>query len=107
MKRNINVFMGAFLAISMLVLFSSCTQPGWIVLDKEQQLIYSSFIVELTGEVQREEMSAVDIEEKLETYNKALKVFKFRIVDTKAGTNVPKGSTYAYLKKRFLPAKLK
>ncbi|UTC62617.1 hypothetical protein E4O05_01520 [Treponema sp. OMZ 787] len=107
MKRNINVLMGAFLAISMLVLFSSCTQPGWIVLDKEQQFMYSNFIVELTVKVQRNELSAADIEEELEENNVYLKVFKFRIVDTKAGTNVPKGSTLAYVQKRFLPAKLK
>lgn len=107
MKRNIAIVGSILLVLSILVFFSACTQPGWIVLNQEQQFLYNDFIVQLTVDAQRNEIPAATMKSDLEDTNKRLKPFKFKIVDTKSGTAVAKGSTANDLKKRFLPANIK
>ncbi|MGP1601638.1 hypothetical protein [Treponema sp.] len=107
MKRNIAIAGSILLVLSILVFFSACTQPGWIVLNQEQQYLYNYFIVGLTSQAQQEEIPAANIKSMMETTNKGLKPFKFKIVDKTPNTAVAKGSTANDLKKRFLPANIK
>ena len=107
MKRNIAIVGSILLVLSILVFFSACTQPGWIVLNQEQQYLYNDFIVRLTINAQSNEIPAATMKSDLETTNKALKPFKFKIVDKTPSTAVAKGSTANDLKKRFLPANIK
>ena len=107
MKRNIAIVGSILLVLSILVFFSACTQPGWIVLNQEQQFLYNEFIVRLTVDAQRNEISAAYIKSYLEEINEGAKPFKFKIVDKTPNTAVAKGSTAKDLKKRFLPANIK
>ncbi len=107
MKRNIAIVGSILLVLSILVFFSACTQPGWIVLNQEQQFLYNEFIVRLTVDAQEKEIPAATMKSDLETTNKELKPFKFKIVDKTPDDAIAKGSTANDLKKRFLPANIK
>ena len=107
MKRNIAIVGSILLVLSILVFFSACTQPGWIVLNQEQQFLYIEFIVRLTAQAQINEIPVAAIKSHLKEINEGAKPFKFKIVDTKSGTAVAKASTAKDLKKRFLPANIK
>lgn len=107
MKRNIAIAGSILLVLSILVFFSACTQPGWIVLNQEQQFLYNEFIVRLTVQAQINEIPAAAIKSHLEEINEGAKPFKFKIVDKTPNTAVAKGSTAKDLKKRFLPANIK
>lgn len=106
MKRNIAIVGSILLVLSILVFFAGCDMPGGVILDREQQIFYSAFIVEIAREAQDDTLSPAYIKSKLEETNKNYKPLEFKIVDKTPDDAIAKGSTTKELKKRFVPKKL-